>query len=64
MVLAQKQICRSIGQSKDPRNRPIEINSLIFDKGVKAIPDSKGSLLKKIMSFPKINSKLIIDLNV
>ena len=37
MVLAQKQIARSVEKNREPRNKPTNYNQLIYDKGGKSI---------------------------
>ena len=46
MVLAQKQIPRSMEKNRDPRNKPIYLQS-IYDKGGKNIQQSSISGARK-----------------
>ena len=46
MVLAQKQKYRPMEQDRKPRNKPMHLWYLIFDKGGKNIQWNKDSLFK------------------
>ena len=47
MVLAQKQKYRLVEQERNPRNKPMHLWYLIFEKGVKNIQWGKDSLFNK-----------------
>ena len=47
MVLAQKQEYRPMEQDRKPRNKPIHLRYLIFDKGGKNIQWGKDNLFNK-----------------
>ena len=47
MVLAQKQKYRPMEQDRKPRNKPMHLGYLIFDKGGKNIQWDKDSLFNK-----------------
>ena len=47
MVLAQKQKHRLVEQERNPRNKPMHLWYLIFEKGVKNIQWGKESLFNK-----------------
>ena len=58
-MLAEKQICRSMEQNWEPRNKPLICGQLIYDKGAKTIQWGKDSLLGKLDSHMQKNPYLI-----